>query len=99
MNYNMIAYLLGNILHIEGILLSVPVVVAFCYREEYSATVFIASALVCLITGAVLQCREPEDKRIYGREGFIVAALSWIVMSFFGAIPYYLTNSIPGFIN
>ena len=95
----MIAYLLGNILHIEGILLSVPVVVAFCYREEYSATSFIASAVVCLIAGAVLQSREPEDKRIYGREGFVVAALSWIVMSFFGAIPYYLTDSIPGFIN
>ena len=99
MNYNMIAYLLGNILHIEGVLLSVPVAVAFFYREEYSATSFIASAVVCLIAGAVLQSREPEDKRIYGREGFVVAALSWIVMSFFGAIPYYLSDSIPGFIN
>ena len=55
MNYNMIAYLLGNILHIEGVLLSVPVAVAFFYREEYSATSFIASAVVCLIAGAVLQ--------------------------------------------
>ena len=95
----MIAYLLGNILHIEGVLLSVPIVVAFYYKEELSGTAFIAAAVVCLVSGAILQCREPEDKRIYGREGFIVAALSWIVMSFFGAIPYYLTNSIHGFIN
>ena len=99
MNYNMIAYLLGNILHIEGILLSVPVLVAFYYKEEFTATAFIASAIFCLVAGAILQCREPKDKRIYGREGFIVAALSWIVMSFFGAMPYYLTKSIPGFIN
>ena len=95
----MIAYLLGNILHIEGILLSVPVLVAFYYKEELSGTAFIAAAVVCLISGAVLQSREPKDKRIYGREGFVVAALSWIVMSFFGAMPYYLTESIPGFIN
>ena len=99
MNYNMIAYLLGNILHIEGILLSVPVIVAFCYKEELSAASFIASAVVCLVVGAVLQSREPKDKRIYGREGFVVAAASWIVMSVFGALPYYLTKSIPGFIN
>ena len=99
MNYNMIAYLLGNILHIEGLLLSAPILVAFYYREELSGTAFIAAAVVCLVAGAILQCREPEDKRIYGREGFIVAALSWIVMSFFGAIPYYLTDSISGFIN
>ena len=95
----MIAYLLGNILRIEGILLSVPIVVAFCYKEELSGTAFIAAAVVCMVAGAILQCREPEDKRIYGREGFIVAALSWIVMSFFGALPFYLTKSIPGFIN
>ena len=99
MNYNMIAYLLGNILHIEGILLAVPIVVAFAYKEELSATAFIASAVICLIVGAVLQSREPKDKRIYGREGFVVAAASWIIMSVFGAIPYYLTKSIPGFIN
>ena len=99
MNYNMIAYLLGNILHIEGLLLSVPVLVAFVYKEELSATSFIAAAVTCLIAGAILQSREPENKRIYGREGFVVAALSWIVMSLFGAIPYYLTRSIPGFIN
>ena len=80
MNYNMIAYLLGNILHIEGILLSVPVLVAFYYKEELSATSFIASAVVCLVVGAVLQSREPKDKRIYGREGFVVAAGSWIIM-------------------
>ncbi|MBR5122422.1 MAG: TrkH family potassium uptake protein, partial [Anaerotignum sp.] len=99
MNYNMIAYLLGNILHIEGILLSVPVLVAFYYKEELSATSFIASAVVCLIVGAVLQSREPKDKRIYGREGFVVAAASWIIMSVFGAMPYYLTRSIPNFID
>ena len=99
MNYNMIVYLLGNILRIEGALMAVPVLVAFCYKEEFAATAFIATAVFCFITGAVMTSREPEDKRIYGREGFIVAALSWIVMSLFGALPYYLTNSIPGFIN
>ena len=42
MNYNMIAYLLGNILRIEGALMAVPVLVAFCYKEEFAATAFIA---------------------------------------------------------
>ena len=60
----MIADLLGNILYIEGILLSVPVAVAFCYQEELSATAFIASAAVCLLVGAMLQSHEPRDKRI-----------------------------------
>lgn len=99
MNYNMIAYILGHILRIEGLLMIVPTAVAFFYMEEKSATAFIASTVLCMIAAAVAESREPKNKRIYGREGFIVVALSWIVMSFFGALPYYLSGSIYGFVN
>ena len=43
--------------------------------------------------------REPKDKRIYGREGFVVVALSWIVMSLLGALPFYLSGTIDGYMN
>lgn len=99
MNYNMIAYILGHILRIEGLLMVVPTAVAFLYMEEKPATAFIASTVFCMIAAAVAESREPKNKRIYGREGFIVVALSWIVMSFFGALPYYLSGSIQGFVN
>ncbi len=52
MNYNMIAYLLGNILHIEGILLFAPIAVAFYYGEGFSGAAFMAAAVTCLIAGA-----------------------------------------------
>ncbi len=99
MNYNMIAYILGNILRIEGLLMIVPTAVAFLYKEEKAATAFIATIVICMIVAAVAESREPKNKRIYGREGFIVVALSWIAMSFLGAIPYYLSGVIDGFIN
>ncbi len=99
MNFNMIAYILGTIIRIEAVLLSVPVCVAFWYQEEAEATAFAAAVTACLMAGAVLVSREPKDKRIYGREGFVVVALSWIVMSLLGALPFYLSGTIDGYVN
>lgn len=99
MNYNMIAYILGSILRIEGALLAVPTFVAFWYQEEQAAVSFIATITICLMVGTVMVSREPENKRIYGREGFVVVALSWVVMSVLGALPFYLSGSIEGYVN
>ena len=95
----MIAYILGSILRIEGVLLIVPAFVAFWYQEEQAAVAFIATITACMMVGAVCVSREPENKRIYGREGFIVVALSWIIMSVLGALPFYLCGSIEGYVN
>ena len=99
MNFNMIAYHLGMILRIEGLFMVVPTAVAFFYKEQQAATSFVAAITLCQLFGAAGISREPENKRIYGREGFIVAALAWIIMSVFGALPYYLSGSIPTFID
>lgn len=95
----MIAYILGNIIRIEGALLAIPTFVAFWYKESHEAIAFIATIIACLIVGTLLIRREPQNKRIYGREGFVVVALSWIVMSLLGAFPFYLSGTINGYIN
>lgn len=99
MNYHMIAYLLGNILRVEGLLILVPTAVAVYYREDGAMSAFFASAMICFWVGLAIGSREPKNKRIYGREGFIVVALSWIVMSLFGALPFYLSGEISGYLN
>ena len=95
----MIAYVLGSLLRIEGVLMAVPLVLAFAYGEKTAQQAFLISVLLCLALGTVIRYREPENKSIYGREGFVVVALSWIVMSLFGTFPFYLSGTINGFIN
>ena len=99
MNFNMIAYILGNIIRIEAALLAVPAFVSIWYQEVRAASEFVASIMACLMVGAVLVSLGPENKRIYGREGIVVVALSWIVMSVLGALPFYLCGSISGYVN
>ena len=95
----MIAYILGNIIRIEAALLAVPAFISIWYQETKAASAFVVTITACLMVGTVLASREPENKRIYGREGFVVVALSWIVMSVLGALPFYLSGSISGYIN
>ena len=99
MNYNMISYVLGSLLRVEGILMSIPMVLAFVYGETAAQKAFLITVVVCLALGTLIRHKEPENKSIYGREGFVVVALSWIVMSLFGALPFYLSGAINGFIN
>ena len=72
MNFNMIAYILGNIIRIEAALLAVPAFISIWYQETKAASAFVVTITACLMVGTVLASREPENKRIYGREGFVV---------------------------
>ena len=98
MNYRMIAYILGWILIFEAFFMALPIIIAVVYGEAalYS---FLAAAGLCLVIGKLLTIKKPENKRLYSREGGVIAALGWIVLSLFGALPFYFSREIPSFID
>lgn len=99
MNYRMMTYILGNIMQAEGILMSFSVLLAL-YQEEWNELkVFLLTIVLLIGLGTLAKMKAPKDKKIYGREGFVVVALSWMIMSFFGALPFWLSGAIDGFIN
>ncbi len=99
MNYKMIFYILGWVLKIEAACMLVPLICAICYSEMPEVTVFAICMALCLIFGLALNFRQPSNKVVYAREGFVTVALSWIVMSIFGAVPFIISGYIPNFID
>ncbi|MDD3393641.1 MAG: TrkH family potassium uptake protein [Anaerotignum sp.] len=99
MNYHMMSYILGNILRVEGLFLCAPALLAVYYGEKKSLFAFLLTICTAMIIGSILVRAEPKDKKIYGREGFVIVALAWIVMSFFGAMPFYFSGAIEGAVN
>ena len=98
MNDKMIRYILGWILTVEAGLLLLSCLVAVIYRERAGFSL-LGTALLCAVIGGCLTIKKPEDNGIYSKEGFVIVALSWIVMSCLGAIPFVLSGAIPSYVD
>ena len=96
MNNGIIRYILGKILIIEGGLLILPFIVGLIYGEE-ERRAFLPAILACLVIGFLFSFKKPEDNVFYLKEGCVVTALSWILLSLFGALPFIITGEIPSF--
>lgn len=98
MNYSIIFYILGCVLKFEGVFLLLPVLVDLIYQEGCAPS-YLLVAVICLVLGFLLTYRKPKSTNLYTREGFVSVALSWIIMSIFGAIPFVLTGDIPFYVD
>ena len=98
MNYKVILHTLGWVLIVEAAALVLPLICAIVFSEPYVLT-FIICILICGILGGLCILPKVKDKTMYSKEGFIIVALAWIIMSIFGALPFVLSNSIPNFID
>ncbi len=98
MNYSIIVYILGWVLTVESALMILPCVVALIYSEKaiYS---FLITMIVSLVVGLLLIRKKPKNTKFYAREGFATVALSWILMSVVGSIPFVISGDIPSFIS
>ncbi len=96
MNFKMIIYVLGWILVFESIFMAIPAVTAVFYGES-ALWYFLLTAALCLAIGFPITRKKPESKQLYSREGNVIVALSWILLSIFGALPLYLSGEIPFF--
>lgn len=99
MNYRMVSYILFYILKLEGMFMFLPCLIGLVYREYEQLLVYLVCALVCLFLGWIGTAKKPQNMRIYQKEGFVGVALSWIVISIFGAVPFAITGEIPSFID
>lgn len=98
MNSSIIRYILGSVLKLEGALMALPCLVSVIYKEKEGLS-YLAVALGCLAFGFLLTFKKPKDTVFYLKEGCVSTALSWIMLSIFGCIPFVLTKEIPSFTN
>lgn len=97
MNYKMLGKFLGIVLLIEAALLLLPLLVAIIYKE--SVLPYVITIAILLAVGIPTRLLTPKSPRIYAKEGFVCTALSWILLSAFGALPFVFSGAIPNYID
>ena len=83
---------------VEGLLLLVPAFVSFLYGEQ-SGIAFLLTAAILLIIFLLAGRKKPKDTSIYGKEGLALVGIAWILWSLFGALPFFISGSIPDYLD
>ena len=99
MNRRMVFYMLGKIIFVEALLLTLPFAVSLIYKES-CAWSFLITIGIALAVGLILTVlSKPSTRLIYAKEGFVLVAIAWILMSLIGALPFTISGEIPNYID
>ena len=100
MNYKMMGKFLSLILFLEAFFM-LPALFISLYCGDHMATKgFLVALAAAAVPATVLYfiCRSAPSA-FYATEGFVCVALSWIVMSLVGCLPFCISGEIPGFVD
>ena len=98
MNFKIVLKTVGRLLWAEAILLCLPLFVSLYYKENLFHIYLIVMGLL-LVTGAIMNLPKPDRRTVYAREGFVIVSLSWILLSFFGALPFVFSGEITSLVD
>jgi len=97
MNYRFILKILGILLLIEALLLLFPLSVAWYSSENILP--YIYTLLILLVVGGLLSLIKVKNKSYFAKDGLMITALSWISLSIFGALPFFISGYIPSYVD
>ena len=100
MNLKVVFYSVGKLTKFLGALMGIPCVLSLVYRESDFLPLAISTA-VTLLAGYLIErfCSRARDEEIRHREAFAIVSLGWIVVAFFGTIPFLLAGTFSSFID
>lgn len=94
MNHRIIINTIGKLMQLEGVLLLFPTVTGAMFRERQFMSLAIV-AVVSILIGGLLRLVKTENSKLRAKEGFVITALSWLIFSIIGAIPFVISGAIP----
>lgn len=100
MNYKMVGRFMSLVVITEAVFMLPAWIISIINGEDVAATAFAISIIGSIIVGMVVLflCRKVEI-RFYAREGLVSAGLGWLIMSFVGCMPFFISGEIPAFVD
>ena len=95
-NFRVILNILGLLLLLNGafMFLCIPFSLDY-YEDDFFALV--GSGVFTIAVGGLLflLTKNTKNKELRKRDGYLVVTLGWLIMSFFGCLPYIFSGAIP----
>ena len=94
MNKNLILRALGIMLCCEAVAM-LPSLGLSIAEKGSDMLAFLTSIAITAVVGLALVMIKPNTMQVGYKEGFIVATSGWLLLSTFGAIPFFLSGILP----
>ncbi len=98
MRYRLLSYILGQVAVVEAVLMCLPFILSMALKEN-TLLAFGVTILILLALGAPFIIKKPDSLDLTAKEGFVAVALSWILLSLFGSLPFFISGSLPNFVD
>ncbi|SDS13252.1 TrkH family potassium uptake protein [Winogradskyella sediminis] len=97
LNYKIIFHFFGLLLLFNGGFMLIATIISLIYKDGVTFELSLAGLVTLLIGVFAMYRTKDHRKEMNKREGYIVVAFGWIVMSLTGTLPYMTTGAIPSF--
>lgn len=97
MNYGIVLRVLGILLIIEGFLMIPSLLISF-YSQGPDLKAFAIGIILAFFLGIILSRKKAKNPSISAREGLAIVSFGWIFASLIGAIPLYISQATPTYI-
>jgi len=95
-NYGIVIKTLGKILVLEAVMMIFPSVVSLLYYQQDKVAFAVTLAVTGLV-GIFLSRFPAKTNTIKIREGLTIVTFAWILVSFFGSLPFVFSGSVDSF--
>ncbi|KAA6338036.1 Trk system potassium uptake protein TrkH, partial [termite gut metagenome] len=95
----MIYRIMGFLVLVETLMLLCSVGVSLFFGEDDLNAFVITLVITLLVGGGLLLAGRRADNQFGKRDSIIIVSTSWIVVSLFGMLPFYLSGYIPNITN
>ncbi len=99
MNIKLVGRVLGYVLLVEAAVMLLPILVALFYHEQEWHSFLIPALSAAALGGVLLFLTRHFRHGLYAREGFVIVGASWLTLSAFGALPFFISRVTPSFVD
>ena len=100
MNYKMMGRFLSQILFIEAFFMLPALAISLGYREFTAARAFVITVvLICAAALVLYRLCKGAPSAFYAKDGLVCVGISWIILSIFGCLPFWISREIPSYVD
>jgi trk system potassium uptake protein len=98
-NHKIIAHIMGLLLAVNGSFMLISSIMSAVYNDGVLHQMLLSGIVTMATGGLVMFLTRKHKKELHKKDGYIVVAMGWIIMSLAGTLPYLFTGAIPSFTN